>query len=63
MDATRNGHGPDTHDPVEANRAAHPRRTPGRPELGADVTRRVTLAALGVVIAATAVLVVVVSTS
>lgn len=61
MDAQSNGHRHD--DPVAANRAAHPRRTPGRPELGIDVTRRVTLAALGVVIAATAVLVAVLSTN
>lgn len=49
-------------DPVAANRAVHPRRTPGRPELGIDVTRRAALAAVSVVAVATAILVVVLST-
>lgn len=45
-------------DPVARNRAAHPRRTPGRPQLGDDTLR--TLLAVGgtLVVAATAVLVV-----
>lgn len=47
-------------DPVAANRAVHPRRTPGRPELGIDVTRRAAIAAMVVVAVATAILVVVV---
>lgn len=61
MDAHSNGHREP--DPVAANRAAHPRRTPGRPELGLDITRRVGLAVVGLVAAATALLVIVVSTN
>lgn len=62
MDPISNGHR-DEDELVAANRAAHPRRAPGRPELGLDVTRRAAMAALGVVAAATAVLVIVVSTN
>lgn len=63
MDPMSNGHGPAEHDPVAANRAVHPRRAPGRPELGIDVTRRAAVAVTAVVAVATAVLVIVLSTS
>ncbi|MGH3665724.1 MAG: hypothetical protein ACRDU8_06505 [Egibacteraceae bacterium] len=43
------------HDPVARNRAAHPRRTPGRPQLGARATVALfwlTAAAIGLATAA-----------
>lgn len=52
MEPSQNGH-----DPVAANRATHPRRTPGREPLGLTQTRRATVAVLLVVAAATVVLV------
>lgn len=58
-----NGQGSDHDDPVAKNRAVHPRRTPGRPELGADVTRRAAIAAMLVVGAATVILLVVLAGS
>lgn len=58
-----NGQGPDHDDPVARNRAAHPRRTPGRPELGADVTQRAAIAAMVVVAAATVILLVVLAST
>lgn len=48
----------DGDDPVARNRAANPRRTPDRPELGAATTRRLFWVIVGAVAAATAVLVV-----
>lgn len=69
MHAHRNGDGPDGRDapdqadPVARNRAAHPRRTPGRPELGGDVVRRVTIAAMVVVAGATVVLIAILSST
>ena len=61
MDPHSNGHGgtPPEHDPVAANRAVNPRRAPGRPELGLDVTRRAAIAAMVMVAAATGVLIVI----
>ncbi len=44
-------------DPVARNRATPRRRTPGRRELGADVTRRVWLVTAAALLCATAVLV------
>lgn len=58
MEPSQNGH-----DPVAANRAAHPRRTPGRDPLGVAETRRATVAVLLVVAAATAVLVAVLASA
>lgn len=52
MDPSENGH-----DPVAANRTAHPRRTPGRVPVGAQTTRRLTLAMAAIVVVATAVLI------
>jgi hypothetical protein len=54
MDPTQNGHAA-----VEANRAAHPRRTPGREPVGYAQNRRVVAAVMAVVLAATAILAVV----
>lgn len=44
-------------DPVARNRAVHPRRTPDRPQLGDDTLRRVAVVVVGLLAAATAVLV------
>jgi hypothetical protein len=44
-------------DPVARNRAAPRRHVPGRPELGADTTRRLRLLTLTILLTATAVLV------
>lgn len=57
MEPEQNGHDPAAMEKVAANRAAHPRRTPGRDPLGIDVTRRATVAVMLVVAAATVVLV------
>lgn len=46
-------------DPVARNRAAHPRRTPGRPPTGWPVTHRLTAITAVVVVVATIVFVVV----
>ncbi|HWH32598.1 MAG TPA: hypothetical protein VNU01_07990 [Egibacteraceae bacterium] len=62
MSTHLNGDGPE-HDPVESNRATNPRRTPGRAELGVDVTRRVTIAAMVVVAGATAILIAILSST
>lgn len=43
-------------DPVEANRTANPRRTPGREPVGIRTTRRITYAVMGVMLLATVVL-------
>ena len=50
-------------DPVEANRSANPRRTPGRPEVSAGVLRPVFLVTVGAVVLASVVLAVVLAQS
>jgi len=46
-------------DPVARNRAQHPRRTPGRPQVGAATTRRLFWVTAAAVVLATVVLTVV----
>ena len=49
-------------DPVARNRAAHPRRTPGRPEVGEATTRRLFWVISTAIVAATLVLALVLAT-
>lgn len=63
MEAHLDGDGPADHDPVTGNRSVNPRRTPGRAELGVDVTRRVTIAAMVIVAGATAILIAILSST
>lgn len=58
MDPRDNGH-----DRVEANRAEHPRKTPGREPLGMDATRRVGVAMAAILTVATVVLVWLIATA